>query len=173
MQEGKKGIPSFRKGLHPAFGTPVHFERRTRGRCRALDASAHNCHPSCDPSLCIPNHSNTIYAMIIFPAERSSMLKLAVRAEYRIRGRCSRHPAYNPVKDEQGGIRGGCKSCHELLNAYRAYVALRKAMEEFETTAQPFLAIKKAQRKSADGPPAAAPALPMPAARRGTPENGI
>jgi len=76
------------------------------------------------------------------------MLKLAVRAEYRIKGRCSRHPAYNPVKDEQGGIRGGCKSCHELLNAYWAYVALRKAMEEFETTAQPFLAIKKPRKRA-------------------------
>ena len=100
------------------------------------------------------------------------MLKLAVRAEYRIKGRCFRHPAYNPVKDEQGGIRGGCKPCHELLNAYRAYLALRRAIEEFETTAQPFRAINKQRRKGADGPPTAAPALPMPAARRRTPEGG-
>src|SRR6266542_213688 len=100
------------------------------------------------------------------------MLKLAVRAEYRIKGRCSRHPAYNPVKDEQGGIRGGYKSCHELLSAYWAYVALRKAMEEFETTAQPFLLIKKPRRKSAVGPAAASLALSIPAAGHRRPETG-
>jgi hypothetical protein len=100
------------------------------------------------------------------------MLKMAVRVAYRIEGRCPRHRADDPVKDEQGGIRGGCKSCHELLNAYWAYVALCKAIEQFETTAQPLISIKKAQRKSADGSPTAAPALPMQAAPRCTPENG-
>jgi hypothetical protein len=29
------------------------------------------------------------------------MFKMAFRVVYRIKGRCSRHPAYNPVKDEQ------------------------------------------------------------------------
>jgi hypothetical protein len=36
------------------------------------------------------------------------MFKVAFRVAYRIKGRCSRHPSYNPVKDEQGGIKGGC-----------------------------------------------------------------
>ena len=33
------------------------------------------------------------------------MFKMAVRVAYRIEGRCPRHRAYNPVKDEQGGIK--------------------------------------------------------------------
>ena len=48
--------------------------------------------------------------------ERSYMFKMAFRVVYRIKGRCSRHPAYNPVKDEQGGIKGGCKECYALFH---------------------------------------------------------
>ena len=44
------------------------------------------------------------------------MFKMAFRVVYRIKGRCSRHPAYNPVKDEQGGIKGGCEECYALLH---------------------------------------------------------
>ena len=73
------------------------------------------------------------------------MFKMAFRFAYRIEGRCPRHRAYNPVKDEQGGIKGECPACYELLNAYRAYLTLRKAMEKFETTVQPFITTKKAR----------------------------
>ena len=38
------------------------------------------------------------------------MFKVAFRLVYRIRGRCSRHPAYNPAKDEQAGIKGDVRS---------------------------------------------------------------
>ena len=58
------------------------------------------------------------------------MFKVAFRVVYRIKGRCSRHPSYNPVKDQQGGIKGGCKECHALLIAYRAYLAFREAIKE-------------------------------------------
>jgi hypothetical protein len=44
------------------------------------------------------------------------MFKMAFRVVCRIKGRCSRHPAYNPVKDEQGGIKGGCEECHALFH---------------------------------------------------------
>ena len=44
------------------------------------------------------------------------MFKMAVRVAYRIEGRCPRHRAYNPAKDEQGGIKGECPACYELLN---------------------------------------------------------
>ena len=57
------------------------------------------------------------------------MFKMAFRVVYRINGRCSRHPAYNPVKDEQEGIKGGCKECYALLIAYRAYLAFREAIK--------------------------------------------
>jgi len=74
------------------------------------------------------------------------MFKMAFRVVYRINGRCSRHPAYNPVKDEQEGIKGGCKECYALLIAYRAYLAFREAIEEFETTVQPLLVTNKKAR---------------------------
>ncbi len=63
------------------------------------------------------------------------MFKMAVRVAYRIEGRCPRHRAYNPIKEEQGGIKGECPACYELLNAYRAYLAFREAIEKFEETA--------------------------------------
>ena len=100
------------------------------------------------------------------------MFKLAVRVEYRIKGRCSRHLAYNPVKDEQGGIKGECKGCYELLKAYRAYLTLREAIEEFETAVQPFITIKKARGKSVHDAPPSAPELSLPVSRRTTPPIG-
>jgi hypothetical protein len=86
------------------------------------------------------------------------MFKVAFRIVYRIKGRCSRHPAYNPVKDEQGGIKGECEECHALFRAYRAYLAFREAIEEFETTVQLF--------KSGNGPRASASQLSFPSTRR-------
>ncbi len=72
------------------------------------------------------------------------MFRIAVRVACRIEGRCSRHRAYNPMKDEQGGIKGECPACYKLLNAYRAYLAFREAIEKFETKVQPFITTKKA-----------------------------
>ena len=108
----------------------------------------------------------------ILPIERSYMFKMAFRVVYRIKGRCSRHPAYNPVKDEQGGIKGGCQECYALLNAYRAYLAFREAIEKFETTVQPFITNKKARGRSVNGSRTSAPELSLPVARRRTPANG-
>ncbi len=80
------------------------------------------------------------------------MFKMAFRVAYRIKGRCPRHLAYNPVKDEQGRIKGECTACYELLNAYRAYLTLREGIEKFETTVQPFITPKKARGKRVDDP---------------------
>jgi hypothetical protein len=44
------------------------------------------------------------------------VFKMAVQVAYRIEGRGPRHRAYNPVKDEQGGIKGECTASYELLN---------------------------------------------------------
>jgi hypothetical protein len=96
------------------------------------------------------------------------MFKVAFRVVYRIRGRCSRHPAYNPVKDEQGGIKGGCEECHALLRAYRAYLAFREAIEEFETTAQLFITDKQARGKSGNVTRASASEWSSPLTRRRT-----
>ena len=100
------------------------------------------------------------------------MFKMAFRIVYRIKGRCSRHPAYNPVKDEQGGIKGGCEECHALFHAYRAYLAFREAIEEFETTVQPFITTKKAREKSVEFPHKSAPGSSFLLEQRRTPVSG-
>ena len=100
------------------------------------------------------------------------MFKMAVRVAYRIEGRCPRHRAYNPVKDEQGGIKGECPGCYELLNAYRAYLTFREAIEKFETMVHPFITTKKARGGGAKGSLTSAPELSLPVARRHTPANG-
>ena len=100
------------------------------------------------------------------------MFNMAFRVVYRIKGRCSRHPSYNPVKDEQGGIKGGCNECEALLNAYRAYLAFREAIEEFETAVQPLLVPnKKARGKGVDFFRAFTQELSLSLAQRCTPGN--
>lgn len=100
------------------------------------------------------------------------MFKMAFRIVYRIKGRCSRHPAYNPVKDDQGGIKGGCEECHALFHAYRAYLAFREAIEEFETTVQLFITNKQARGRSGDVRRAFAQEVSLPSARRRTRGSG-
>jgi hypothetical protein len=99
------------------------------------------------------------------------MFKMAVRVAYRIEGRCSRHRAYNPMKDEQGGIKGECPACYELLNAYRAYQAFREAIEKFETKVHPFIITKKARGGGVNSSRMSAPELSLPVVRRRTPAN--
>jgi hypothetical protein len=99
------------------------------------------------------------------------MFKVAFRVVYRIKGRCSRHPAYNPVRDEQEGIKGECPACYEILNAYRAYLAFREAIEKFETMVHPFITTKKARGGDVKGSRTSVPELSLPVARRRTPAN--
>ena len=101
------------------------------------------------------------------------MFKLAFRVVYRIKGRCPRHPAYNPVKDEQGGIKGGCEECQSLFRAYRAYLQqVHEAIEEFETTVQFFITNKQARGRNGDARRAFAPELSLPPTRRHISGNG-
>jgi hypothetical protein len=94
------------------------------------------------------------------------MFKMAFRLVYRIKGRCSRHPAYNPVKDEQGGIKGGCEECQSLLGAYRAYLALRESIEEFHSVVQRFITNKQALSSGGGIPSVSAPELSLTSPRR-------
>jgi hypothetical protein len=100
------------------------------------------------------------------------MFKMAFRVVYRIKGRCSRHPAYNPVKDDQGGIKGGCEECHALFHAYQAYLAFREAIEEFETTVQLFITNKQARGRSGEVRRAFASELSLPSTQRRVRGNG-
>lgn len=56
------------------------------------------------------------------------MVKIGV---VRWKGRCSKHPAYNPGLDGLGGIRGGCRRCEMLLEIYNHHVALVRLLREF------------------------------------------
>lgn len=47
------------------------------------------------------------------------------------KGRCARHPTYDPRSDGEGGIRGGCLRCYALLSIYRQHHALMDAVREF------------------------------------------
>ncbi len=48
------------------------------------------------------------------------MLKFAAKMKIaeRVTAKCSHHPRYNPEKNGQGGIRGGCSGCFTLYNLY-------------------------------------------------------
>jgi hypothetical protein len=56
------------------------------------------------------------------------MLKIG---SIRWKGRCHKHPAYNPEFDGLGGIRGGCKRCELLLEIYTQHGGLVRLMREF------------------------------------------
>ena len=99
------------------------------------------------------------------------MFKVAFRLVYRIRGRCSRHPAYNPAKDEQAGIKGGCQECYGLFQAYRACLTLREAIGVFETTVHSFITNKQARGRRGDHC-AFVPEAPPRLVRRRTQKDG-
>ena len=60
------------------------------------------------------------------------MLKIGV---IRWKGRCSKHPGYNPEFEGLGGIRGGCRRCEMLLEIYSHHSSLVRLVREFGTRA--------------------------------------
>jgi hypothetical protein len=58
------------------------------------------------------------------------MVKIGV---VRWKGRCSKHPRYNPEIDGLGGIRGGCRRCEMLLEIYTHHMSLVRLIREFGT----------------------------------------
>ena len=53
----------------------------------------------------------------------------------RWKGRCHKHPAYNPEIDGLGGIRGGCQRCELLLDIFTTHAKLIRHMREFGSRA--------------------------------------
>ena len=45
----------------------------------------------------------------------------------RFKGRCSRHPGFDP-NDGPGGVRGGCKRCELLLEIFQTHARLVELM---------------------------------------------
>jgi hypothetical protein len=58
------------------------------------------------------------------------MLKLG---SVRWKGRCAKHPGYDPAFDGLGGIRGGCKRCEMLLEIWTHHSKMVRLMREFGT----------------------------------------
>jgi hypothetical protein len=68
----------------------------------------------------------------------------------RVKGKCTRHPRYNPEKDGRAGIRGACPCCFSLYDLFQARIALDAAQREFVRRAAPWVRwCKPRQRKVA------------------------
>jgi hypothetical protein len=55
----------------------------------------------------------------------------------RVKGKCERHPRYNPERDGRGGIKGGCSACFSLYNLQQARLTLDAAHRDFMKKAVP------------------------------------
>ena len=64
----------------------------------------------------------------------------------RVKGKCNRHPRYNPEKDGRAGIRGACSCCFSLYDLYQARVALDAAQREFIRRAAPWTRPRERRR---------------------------
>jgi len=56
------------------------------------------------------------------------MLKLGT---LRWKGRCSRHPRYDPASDGEGGVIGGCTRCLRLLEIHEQHARLMTMIRGF------------------------------------------
>lgn len=70
--------------------------------------------------------------------------KLNVRE--RVKGKCERHPRYNPEKDGRAGIKGGCSTCYSLLDLHTARLKLDAAVHEFVRRAGPWARARETRR---------------------------
>jgi hypothetical protein len=69
----------------------------------------------------------------------------------RVKGKCSRHPRYNPEKDGRAGIRGACSCCFSLYDLHQARIALDAAQREFIRRAAPWIRRRVPRRTKAAG----------------------
>lgn len=65
----------------------------------------------------------------------------------RVKGKCTRHPRYNPEKDGRAGIRGACSCCFSLYDLHQARIALDAAQREFIRRAGPWARHREPRRK--------------------------
>ena len=72
------------------------------------------------------------------------MLKMSftVRMKLRLKGRCSKHPRYNPEQGE-GVIRGGCSHCLALYQVIAARDRATAALKVLEDLATPYQVPRK------------------------------
>ena len=67
----------------------------------------------------------------------------------RVKGKCNRHPRYNPEKDGRAGIRGACSCCFSLYDLYKARIALDAAQREFIRRAATWARPREPRRQKA------------------------
>jgi hypothetical protein len=48
------------------------------------------------------------------------------------RGRCSKHPGYDPSYGGEGAIKANCERCHQLLQIYAHYIDILRLMRAFQ-----------------------------------------
>jgi hypothetical protein len=64
-------------------------------------------------------------------------LKFSVRLKLKLKGKCSKHPRFNP-EIGQGAIRGGCRECLALYQVVAARDQVVAALRQFEELAEPY-----------------------------------
>ena len=47
------------------------------------------------------------------------------------KGRCGKHPTFDPSEEGEGAIRGGCPRCYALLSIHQQHAALMRSLREF------------------------------------------
>jgi hypothetical protein len=57
---------------------------------------------------------------------------VAYKMSLRWKGKCLRHARYNPEKEGQSGIRGGCRRCQLLFDLYSLACATTARMDELD-----------------------------------------
>lgn len=66
------------------------------------------------------------------------------------KGKCPKHPRFNPEKQGVGAIRGGCETCNQLVSVYRQVSVARNQMHTFEEFSKAGAYVKALER-SANG----------------------
>jgi len=67
----------------------------------------------------------------------------------RFKGRCDRHPGFDPY-DASGGIRGGCKRCRLLLEIHDSHARLVELIRRAKNDAGPMLTKRAAAGSNGD-----------------------
>lgn len=57
------------------------------------------------------------------------MLKIGV---IRWRGKCSKHPMFDPLTDGPGAVRGGCEKCTTLMEIHNCHQKMLSLMRGFQ-----------------------------------------
>lgn len=56
---------------------------------------------------------------------------MAITIRFKFKGKCPRHPHYNPAVDGFGGIKGACHDCQQLHRVWAFAIHAESAAEYF------------------------------------------